>query len=306
MTYHLAAEAGLLIADGRTIIRMGELQLRAELKPSAAQALFQLAFDGFATPDEAVRQLAEAGEQPVAAKRIVAELLKAGVLVEADDLPWARAFHRQSSHGRTQGKPGPRQIISGPQNTGHFAEPLAAPFGDLLDRRRSVRSFTGSDLDRAQLDALLWAGFGMTGDGHRTVPSAGGLGGIRPVVAVTRVAECQPGMYRVANGVLEQYAPLTGELDDLFATGHIDYSSCSCVIFLVLGLARLGEAYSELGYRFGLIEAGHCAQNVLLAAEALHCAAVPAGALDDDVAHARLGLGADEFVVYAVVLGTHA
>jgi SagB-type dehydrogenase family enzyme len=306
MTYQLAADAGILVVDGTTTIRMGSLRLRAELRPAAARVLSEMAFEGFATPDEAVRQLCEAGEPPAAAARIVTELLKAGVLVEAAEMRWARAFHHQSGHGRAQGKPGPRQVIAGPPDTGDVTERLTAPFGDLLERRRSVRSFTGQDLDRAQLDALLWAGFGMTGDGHRTVPSAGGIGGVRPVVAVTRVAERQPGMHRLADGVLEHYAPLPAELDDLFATGHIDYSGCSCVIFLVIGLARLGEAYSELGYRFGLLEAGHCAQNVLLAAEALGCAAVPVGALDDDVAHTALGLGGDEFVVYAVVVGTNA
>jgi SagB-type dehydrogenase family enzyme len=306
MTYHLAADAGILVVDGRTTIRMGSLQLRADLSPFAAPALFQLAFDGFATPDEAVRRLTEAGEPPGAAARIVAELLSAGVLVEAENMRWARAFHRQSGHGRAHGTPGPRSVLAGPPNTGDVVKRLATPFGELLDRRRSVRSFSGHNLDGAHLDALLWAGFGMTGDGHRTVPSAGGIGGVRPVVAVTRVAERRPGMYRLTNGVLEHYAPLPGELDDLFATGHISYDSCSCVIFLVVGLTILGEAYSELGYRFGLLEAGHCAQNVLLAAEALGCAAVPAGALDDDVAHACLGLGGDEFVVYAVVVGTHA
>src|SRR3954447_15875397 len=105
MTYHLAADAGILVVDGETTIRMGSLQLRAGLVPSAARALFQLAYEGFATPDEAIRCLIAAGEQPATAMGIVAELLRAGAIVEVDDLRWARVFHRQSGHGRAQGRP---------------------------------------------------------------------------------------------------------------------------------------------------------------------------------------------------------
>jgi SagB-type dehydrogenase family enzyme len=238
--------------------------------------------------------------------RIITELLGAGVLIDAGDLHWARAFHRQSGHGRSHPRPGPRRSIAGPSYSEQFVDRLAAPLGELLHRRRSVREFSGRNLERADLEALLWAGFGMTEGMHRTVPAAGGLGGARPVVAVTRVAGLEPGMHRMADGALEHYAALPARLDDLFATGHVEYASCSCVIFLVIGLGRLGEAYSELGYRFGLLEAGHCAQNLLLAAGALRWAAVPIGALDDDVAQAALALADDEVVVYAVVLGTHA
>jgi SagB-type dehydrogenase family enzyme len=306
MTYRLAPDASIMVVDGAATIRMGEMRLRAPMSSSAVRTLFELGQGGFATPEEAARRLSEAGEPPAVAQRIVAELLDAGVLVEADDLRWARAFHRQSSHGCCAARGGERRSINGPPHPASTVSRLAVPFDRLLGLRRSAREFGGDHLTPDDLEVVLWAGFGMTTGNHRTVPSAGGLGGVRPIVAVTRVSGLEPGIYAMTPGALERYATLPSRLADLFATGHVDYDRCASVVFMAVGLSRLGEAYSELGYRFGLLEAGHCAQNMLLAAAALRCAAVPIGALDDDVAHSMIGLGHEELLVYAVVLGTHA
>ncbi len=60
-----------------------------------------------------------------------------------------------------------------------------------------------------------------------------------------------------------------------------------------------------IGYRFVLLDAGHLAQNVLLACEDLHLAAVPLGGFDDDGLAELLELKPDrEAPLYAILIGT--
>jgi SagB-type dehydrogenase family enzyme len=62
--------------------------------------------------------------------------------------------------------------------------------------------------------------------------------------------------------------------------------------------------YGLRGYRFALLEAGHCVQNMLLAARAVDAAALPLGGLYDARAEALVNVdGVEESVVYAVALG---
>jgi SagB-type dehydrogenase family enzyme len=69
-------------------------------------------------------------------------------------------------------------------------------------------------------------------------------------------------------------------------------------------LARLESKYGERSYRFALLEAGHIAQNLLLAATAEGVAALPVGGFVEDKLNALLGLnGRDEFAVYLILLG---
>ena len=62
--------------------------------------------------------------------------------------------------------------------------------------------------------------------------------------------------------------------------------------------------YGERGYRFALLEAGHAAQNMLLAATALALAALPLGGFYDRRLDELVGAdGLDEATLYAIALG---
>ena len=65
--------------------------------------------------------------------------------------------------------------------------------------------------------------------------------------------------------------------------------------------------YGDRAYRFTLIEAGHVAQNLLLAAAALRLAAVPVGGFYDRAVDAVLGVdGIYEASLYLVPVGHRA
>lgn len=66
----------------------------------------------------------------------------------------------------------------------------------LLTRRRSVRSYTTEALSVGALEALLWATQGVTGEGHRTCPSADARIPLTPTVVTTRVTGVAEGFCR--------------------------------------------------------------------------------------------------------------
>lgn len=180
--------------------------------------------------------------------------------------------------------------------------PLAtASLEECLRARRSGRSFCPEPLTEAELARLCWAGQGITGpEGLRTAPSAGGIHPLEVyVVAVT-------GMYRY-----------DAEADTLVRMTPADRRPALCAAAYsqdVIGLAaatlvltaiegRMEARYGERTRRYQLIEAGHVAQNVLLAAVAMGVCAVPVGAFVDDAVRDALDLPADRAPVYLVALG---
>ncbi len=76
-------------------------------------------------------------------------------------------------------------------------------------------------------------------------------------------------------------------------------------LLVLTGLfARTQKKYGERGYRFVLLDAGHLAQNILLACEDLGLAAISLGGFDDDGLARSLGLDTKkEAPVYAVLVG---
>jgi len=69
-------------------------------------------------------------------------------------------------------------------------------------------------------------------------------------------------------------------------------------------MERMYWRYTERGYRYILLDAGHVCQNLYLAAEGLGCGVCAIAAYDDDLFNQAFGLdGVNQFVVYAASLG---
>ncbi|WP_434045372.1 MULTISPECIES: SagB/ThcOx family dehydrogenase [Sorangium] len=231
---------------------------------------------------------------------------------------WAAiGFHSASSFGRF---PEPPLRAPAPSEPGQAAAPPEAPAAprlggslhEALAGRVSRRAFGEEPLDAERVGALLWAAHGqISAPGEperRTVPSGGALFPLRLVVLARAVEGLTEGAYR--------YAPATGALEALpevhspgvlgawFRTQHIDYGRAAAVVFFVGLLDRTCARYGERGYRYLLLEAGHAAQNLCLAATALDVPHVPVGGFDDDRVNAGLQLPRHrEATVYSVVLG---
>lgn len=189
--------------------------------------------------------------------------------------------------------------------------PSSAGLDEVLLGRVSARGFGPGPIDAADLGGVLRRMQSVTRDNEdtdfprpfRSAPSGGALYPLELYVWARSVEGLPPGLYH--------YDPYHHELDDL---GPVELESAFVQQPLV-GSAAAGILicpvffrsvfkYGERGYRFVLLEAGHVAQNALLACAGRGLAAVPVGGYFDRDLDRAVGLdGLHESVVYVVLLG---
>ena len=221
-----------------------------------------------------------------------------------------------------------RRVISRPFRTypgcpcvelpAQFA-PVTRSLESVLTSRRSHHHFSGRPARLEELAHLLLLGDGIVGrmtseDGAefllRTAPSGGGLYPIETFCLAFDVAGLAPGahFYNTQKHRLEQF--VAGELRTrmLQSTNlKAEVEGASFCIALSAVLSRSSFKYGQRAYRFALLEAGHIAQNILLAAESLGLGALPVGGFFDDELNSLLNLdGCQEVVVYLVLVGNKA
>jgi SagB-type dehydrogenase family enzyme len=171
-----------------------------------------------------------------------------------------------------------------------------------LGRRASVRSFTSEPLSDAEIGQLLWAAQGVTRPwGGRTAPSAGALYPLDVyVVTHDRLRHYLPDGHR-----LQEWHPADDLQDQLhLAARGADAVAAAPVVFVVSGtVARTAGKYGSRADRYVVLEAGHCAQNLLLQATALSLGGVTIGSFDDDSVRNALGLPAGETPYYVLPVG---
>ena len=215
---------------------------------------------------------------------------------------------------RPRSRPDPADLVALPPPVAPPAELLH----ELLARRRSTPAFADEPISMGELSYLLEVADGVThvrvgADGARwslrSAPSGGGLYPVDIYCAASRVDGLDPGLYR--------YEPLSSGLAPiaegdalplLRGATYLEATADAAVAFLLVGvLGRSSFKYGERGYRFVLLEAGHIAQNLLLAVEASALAALPVGGFVDDELNGLLRLdGVQEAVLYLVLVAARA
>jgi SagB-type dehydrogenase family enzyme len=190
------------------------------------------------------------------------------------------------------------------------AEPARGGLDALVAKRRSTRAYADTPLPLAHLSTLLRASYGVTGwfgpQPFRAVPSAGALYPLELYVAAQRVEELEPALYHFdpLRASLERVRRLgTDELAGLTPYDELVVAS-SAVAMISAVFWRSRFKYGSRAYRFALLEAGHMAQNFLLAATALGLAACPLGGFYDRRVDAFLGIdGLYEASLYLLPAG---
>jgi len=183
---------------------------------------------------------------------------------------------------------------------------------EAIEARRSHREFAPNALALRDLATVLHAAYGVTGaiegtpQNLRTAPSGGALYPLELYCVSHRVEGL--GL------ALHHYDPLRHGLefvrrldapagDDLTPYGAA-LSASAAVIAMSAVFWRSRFKYGARAYRFTLIEAGHVAQNILLAGAALGLSALPVGGFYDRDVDAFLGVdGIYEASLYLVSLG---
>jgi SagB-type dehydrogenase family enzyme len=179
---------------------------------------------------------------------------------------------------------------------------------ETVEARRSVRNYAAEPLSPEELSRLLHAAQGITDRrGLRAAPSAGALYPIELYAAVHNVAGLEPGLYHYA---MREHELELLRREDLSTTvtraglGQTFLGQAGVCLVLSAVFQRTRWRYHERTYRYVMLEAGHVAQNVYLAAASMGLGACAVGAFFDDEFDELLGLdGVEEAVLYTLSVG---
>ncbi len=190
--------------------------------------------------------------------------------------------------------------------------PISPDLWKMLQRRRSRRHYKpGETLTQNHLSTLLWATQGITGrygdSLFRTAPSAGGLFPVETYLNVRAIKGLDPGIYHFRPHTFDLEFLKKGDCSQALAQAALGQT-------IVLGaqvtfvwsavLERAKWKYRERAYRYIYLDAGHIAQNLYLAGEALGLGICAIGAFFDDEANGIIGIdGTDETVIYMATVG---
>jgi SagB-type dehydrogenase family enzyme len=210
--------------------------------------------------------------------------------------------------------PLPGEIIQLPA-TGTIDKP-EIPLWQAIEQRRSLRKYSEEPLSRDELSFLLWATQWVRDFrsnekvevAFRNVPSAGARHPFETYLLVNKVEGINPGIY--------YYHPTKhglvlfregSEWAETVCKGTFDQEMVlsSAVTFMWVAIPqRTTWRYSQRGYRYLYLDAGHVGQNLHLAAEAIGAGACMIGAYYDEGMNEILNLGGREaFVIYMASLG---
>lgn len=181
-----------------------------------------------------------------------------------------------------------------------------------ISERASRRSFASTPVEPADAALLLWAAQGVThardGIEMRAAPSAGAT---HPLVAYLEVpvdggGTFDPGVYRYRprEHALEEH--VTGDVRDALvraAGGQPVVRDAPATLALTARFERTRREYPDHGDRYVHMEAGHAAENVLLACEAAGLGGCPVGAFSDAALADALALPGDQDPLYLVPFG---
>mgnify|MGYP001597827467 FL=1 len=197
-------------------------------------------------------------------------------------------------------------------NLGNAKMP-ASKLTELLRKRRSTRQFSGLPISKKELSYLLFSYSGLTrlgktfDDSRRSYPSAGGR---YPLEIYPVILNCEG----IKNG-LYHYNIKENSLEVLLeenlqkwlnrAFGKEEWLKNAAVLFFITGvLGRAHIKYSDRGYRYMLIEAGHLAQNICLLATELGLGTCSIGGFIDDKVNQLLDIEFQkEFSLYVIAVG---
>lgn len=185
-----------------------------------------------------------------------------------------------------------------------------------IEQRRSLRTFSEEPLTREELSFLLWSTQWVRDFrsnekvevAFRNVPSAGARHPFETYLLINKVEGLKTGIY--------YYNPIKhglvlfkegAEWTETVFHGAFDQESVrnSAVTFIWVAIPiRTTWRYSQRGYRYLFLDAGHVGQNLHLAAEAIGAGACMIGAYYDEGMDEILGLNSkDAFVIYMASLG---
>ena len=191
-----------------------------------------------------------------------------------------------------------------------------SPLQELIRRRESCRGYRLAPMPLKTFAAILKCGYGIMrtsplpklgGAYFRAVPSAGGLFPLEIYALARSVEALADGIYHynLRRHSVELLRPGNwfDELDRVMVPAPF-IREANLIFFLSAVFSRSQKKYGPRGYRYILLEAGHVAQNLCLAAAEQQLGSLCMGGYADSQLNRFLEFdGVHEAVVYAVAIG---
>ncbi len=283
-------------------------------------------FDGTLTPRQWLDAARRRAWDMDATSGLLQTLVAEGVLVAAPDMPrhlWSHALNPRSI-GEAPAPGQVRELVQAAQTrlrepptpdaitltTDSCAEPLLR----LLRKRASRRHFGGGALPPHTLTTLLWAAAGVVEEQgllRALTPSAGALYPLRHYyVNLRQTGMLAPGAYALSasDGECLHYAPIDSDLAPIqaaFSSPNL-LTQAQGVLVIAADFEASARKYGARALSYVPLEAGHAAQNALLAAAALDCHAVEVGGFIEHELGAVLRFDDTIVPLTTVVLGSAA
>ena len=212
-----------------------------------------------------------------------------------------------------------KQVEGEPITLPPFAGALpVAAYADLLDKRRSKRSYEETPMTQEQLSFMLWSTQGIQAirgevGTLRVAPSGGARHPFETYVAVKAVEGLASGIYYYAPAenigekrcTIKRVAdlPSAEKISEMLANQK--WAANAPVILFYSCVPYKSEwRYVENSHRVMLIDLGHVGQNAMLSAAALGFGSCCMAAYNQGACDEVLGLdGLNEYTVYAVSVG---
>jgi SagB-type dehydrogenase family enzyme len=233
---------------------------------------------------------------------------------EMDYLTIEEGYEWLISRAKQKNQPDQFQINNGdiislpyPQMNGELFE--------IMLKRRSERKFTDNPLPQQAISDILFTGFGITAmvdDDElgwlplKMTPSGGARNPFEGYIAIKNVNGLAQGFYHY-DGVNKNLEMVCSSLPSRSQIlGNQEWADeAGAVIFLVANFERTMWKYpNPAAYRIVLIEAGHIAQNMMLAAVKHNLVSAPTSAISNSQAEGILKLDKiSASIVYSLSLG---
>lgn len=192
--------------------------------------------------------------------------------------------------------------------------PMERSFGEVLESRVSSRGLEPVTIPLETLGTLLYSTYGVTRDNRgtdfprpfRIIPSGGALYPLEIYVHTTRTEGLGEGLYHYnpPENHLRRLVDedLSLQISKSLVQDEIAYGA-SALFFITAMFERSAFKYGNRGYRFILLEAGHAAQNLNLAARAMGLGCLNVGGYFDRGIDRILGIdGVTHSTVYMVAV----
>ena len=202
-----------------------------------------------------------------------------------------------------------------------FENVATAPsYVELLETRRSIRSYAETAMTQEQLAFMLYSVNGIQCHRDdvatlRPVPSGGARHPFETYITIRAVEGLAPGLYHYlpTENIGEKRVTIErlGDIPNYEETitkmvgGQAWVAKCPITLFYTC-IPYKGEwRYHEMSHRVMLIDLGHMGQNAMLSAAAMGMGSCCLAAYDQAACDDVIGIdGIDEYMVYGVAVGT--